>query len=144
MIRIVTVLLAMFFIATGCNNEISQGDKRLKHEYLYKMKSQLTQIIDVSSRLRKYEAVKEYGKNIAYNKKEVTETKPLEGWSDGEDFKERFIKLIDDDIRLMDSLSKLDTAGVRYDSSEVIFTMRDRQDSLMERLDSIISKVDKE
>jgi hypothetical protein len=142
--RLMSVLMMTVCVLAGCNNEISQGDKRLKHEYLYKMKSQLTQIIDVSSRLRKYEAVKGYEKNIAFNKKEVNETRPLEGWSDGEVFRERFIKIIDDDIRLMDSISKLDTATIRFDSSEVIFTIRNRQDSLMESLDSLISKVDKE
>lgn len=142
--RKVITVMAVVFLSAGCTNEISQGDKRLKLEYLYKMKSQLTQIIDVSGRIRKYDAVKEYERNIAYNKKEVNETIPLEGWTDGEIFRERFIKVINDDIGLMDSLSKLDTAGVRYDSTEAVFIIRDRQDSLMEGLDSLISKVDKE
>lgn len=142
MIRFSGLFLLAVFFWSGCN-EISSGDKRLKLEYLYKMKSQLTQVMEVSYRIRKYEAVTGYEKNISSVKKEVSKTEPLKGWKEGENFKESFINLLNDDLKLTDSLSKLDSA-TRFDSNKVILKIQNRQYSLMESLDSLISIVDRE
>lgn len=71
------------------------------------------------------------------------ETKPLDGWTDAEKFRERFLSVIEQDIHVTDSLSKLDSAAM-FDSNIAILSIQDRQFMLMEGLDSLISKVDRE
>lgn len=137
---IFTILIIV--ILSGCNS-ISSGDKRLKLEYLYKMKSQLAQIIDEGYKLRKPENISSYEYNIQRNRKVIIETKPLDGWTDAEKFRERFLSVIEQDIHVTDSLSKLDSAAM-FDSNIAILSIQDRQFMLMEGLDSLISKVDRE
>jgi hypothetical protein len=143
--RFANVTLAVIVLVSIAScNQISEGDKRLKLEFVYKMKSQLTQLMEVSFRIRKYEEVAGYEKNIKQIKSAVTKSEPIEGWEDGKDFKERFIFLIDDDIRIMDSLAKSAPDTMTFISHPTIENIKKRQDNLMGSLDSIISKVDRE
>lgn len=130
------------FLLTSCN-EISSGDKRLKLEYLYKMKMQITAMMDYSFRLNTYERVFDYKNDIKYIKKEVEDAKPLEGWGEGEEFKKSFLNVIEQDQIALDSIEKAE--GKLLPETEAIVTrVKERQDSLMEELDKIISKTDRE
>jgi hypothetical protein len=140
---IVLLIAGILFTVVSCN-QISSGDKRLKLEFVYKMKSQLTQLMEVSFRIRKHEAVAGYEKNVMQIKNAVTKSEPLEGWKDGEEFKERFLFTINDDIRLTDSLAKSTPDTMSFESNPTIEIIKKRQDNLMGSLDSIISKVDRE
>lgn len=129
-------------ILTSCN-EISSGDKRLKLEYLYKMKMQLTSLMDYSFRLNNYEKIFKYKKNIEYIKKEVEDTKPLDGWTDGEDFRNRFLDVLEQDQNAIDSVEKAE-GELTPETDALVTRVKERQDSLMEDLDKLISKTDRE
>lgn len=137
------VLAFMLVLFLSSCNEISSGDKRLKLEYLYKMKMQLTSLMDYSFRLNNYEKIFKYKKNIEYIKKEVEDTKPLDGWTDGEDFRNRFLDVIKQDQTAIDSVEKAE--GELTPETEALVTrVKERQDYLMEELDKLISKTDRE
>jgi hypothetical protein len=136
-----TILVFILFF-TSCN-EISSGEKRLKLEYLYKMKMQLTGMMDYSFRLNTYERVFDYKNDIKYIKKEVDDAKPIEGWTEGEDFRNKFLDVIEQDQIAIDSVEKAE-GKLRPETEALVTRVKERQDSLMEELDNLISKTDRE
>ena len=137
------VLAFMLVLFLSSCNEISSGDKRLKLEYLYKMKMQLTSMMDYSFRLNTYEKIFGYKTDIKYIRKEIEDAKPVEGWTGGEDFKNSFLDVIEQDQAALDSVQKGE-GKISPEIEAVVTRVKERQDSLMEELDKLISKTDRE
>ena len=130
----------LFILSLASCNQISQGEQREKLQYLYGLKLQLTLLMDESFYLNSDSKLKSYKLDTRTIRNTVENSAPPDGWTEEKNFRDKFLKLIDNNLATTDSmLSAKDS--INYKSNQTLDDMRLYENNLMEELDALISKV---
>jgi len=131
-------------LLVGCG-KISQGDQRRKFEFLYKLNNYISLTKEFSSSLFYYKDLPDYIERMIKMKSDVTDIETIKNWSISDSLKQRFIKLLDNNLK---SASDLKSKNLNPDDkvkSELdVILIKERVANYTEELYKIIADVGKE
>ena len=101
-ITIFIILLLLFF---SCN-ELSNGQKRRKLEFLYKLNNEASILRDYTYRIFSYKDLDFYKGRLESSEKSVNNIEPVANWEKSNELKSLFLEKIKENTEITESLIK--------------------------------------
>ena len=137
---------SLFFFLTGCKEEISSGDKRLKLEFLYKLNNSASIIRDYTAGVTDYRNLSLYEGRVSSVERMIETAEAPAGWTEGQDLKKDLQEVIRNNKQSANRLLTLwkdgDKSPVEVDATAG--EMMDRITTYLEKINKVTSSVDLE
>lgn len=135
--------LLLFFISC---NDLSEGPKRRKLEFLYKLNNEASILRDYTYRIHSYEDLEFYKGRLEKSEEAAMEIDLVKNWNRSDEMRELFLMKIKENKETTDSLIKDEEKinDEEFPDNKKVIGMKMKMDDFVDYIYKEISIVDKE